>query len=269
MGLFRVATAPLSAAWGAGKWAFNKETFRGRLARRGVGMLGPSMLGAGIGGTIGAFRGDVSGEARLGEIFKHAALGAVGGAGLHMGAKAIKPMWRANMRAGRGALLASERAADAAFIGPRLPGGLISRVKEGASSNIFARRVQEFGASPLAAGVTGGAKTLGKGTFKAARFAFEHPIIAGGSALAVGGGIYAAGRGGSTPGYSPTMTGRANIDYNQQAMAADMMSGGIAPMGVMGSAEQFQQYQEYQTYKERLKNSAQGLVQGLHKGRHG
>ncbi len=274
MGLFGALTAPVSGIWSAGAWAFKGGTLRGRALRGGLRTMGPTMFGAAVGGGIGAFRGDVSGEARLGEIFKHAAVGAIGGAGLHtafkFGRPAARAAWKKNLAMGREYLRIGERAADAAFIGPRLPGGLISPVKEGAKSSIFARRMAEFGASPLVQGTKGFAGAATKGAFRAGRFTFEHPMLVGGAALAVGGGLYAAGRGGATPGSSPTMSGTANISYNQQAItASEIMGGSIAPMGFVGGPQEMQQYQEYQTYRQRLANSAQGLVQGLHRGRHG
>ena len=168
--------------------------------------------------------------------------------------------------------LAREKAAKAAF-----PDAVPIPPKQGAKSNIFARRAREFKSSPLVQNLP----DLGRFAADTGKFAWKHPFLVAGGAAAVGGGLYVAGGGPSserldrgTPGYSPTLTGAAmNLNYNKQAAAlAELETGGISPMGFRGTAPQFQEYmqfQEQQTYRERLRNSTQGLVQGLNRGRHG
>jgi len=260
-------------------WKVAKVPFTGGLASRAA-------WGAGAGAIVGGVRGDVSGETRFGEVLKHAALGAMGGAALHgvarYGPGLARGAWRGNLAFGRrrlaasekAAFLAEERAAKAAF-----PGAVYSPapIKQGARSNIFAQRVREFGASPLAQGPLGMTRRMGeiggRGARGVGRFALEHPWITVGGAVAIGGigaGLYPTAPGGATPSYSPTMTGTAiNVNYNQQAVAlSELESGGISPMSFMGIAPQFEQFQEQQTYRERLHNSTYGLVQGLNRGRH-
>jgi hypothetical protein len=188
-----------------------KTPFKGGLASR-------TLLGAGVGGTVGAFRGDVTGEGRMQEIFKHAALGALGGA-----------TWHGAARFGPGMLKAGWKPA-------------------------------------LRAGWAGT-----KGVGRAARFAWRHPLATVGGVAAVGGGLYAAnnlGPQGGTPSMSPTLAGQVAMSYNQRAIAAQEMMGGVSPMGFVGSAPEFYQYQQQRAYRERLYDSTTGLVQGLHRGRH-
>lgn len=97
-----------------------KTPFTGGLASR-------TLLGAGVGGTIGAFRGDVTGEGRMQEIFKHAVLGAVGGAGWHgaarLGPKALRMGWKPALRAGWAGTKGVGRAARFAWRHPMIAFG--------------------------------------------------------------------------------------------------------------------------------------------------
>lgn len=115
-----------------------------------------------------------------------------------------------------------------------------------------------FGASP-AARLTGG---VAKGAFRTGRFMFEHPLLTAGAVGVAGAGMYAAG----TPFRSPTMSGaEVDINYNRQAIAAqELQTAGISPMGMVGTAPQMMGQMH-----RAMARSTNGLVAGLHRGRHG
>jgi len=208
---FEYLTTPLSALWGAGQYAAKAGK---AVARTG---MGPMVGGAAIGGIYGAFRGDVTGAGRAEEIFKHAALGAIGGAGLKAGIK----------------------------YGPGL-------VKKGF------RPTMSAGA------------TAARGAWGAGKFAARHPWATAATVGGIGGALYMGGRGGATPGTSPTLSGAAmNYNFNNQAIASnELMAGSLAPMGFVGTAPEYQQHMSQQMNRARMAQSTQGLVQGLHRGRH-
>lgn len=95
---------------------------------------------------------------------------------------------------------------------------------------------------------------------KAAQFTLNNPTLALGGAAALGGGYMAM----SEEEKSPTMEG-AEMDLSMNAMAAqyqagqDMFAGAIKPQAAVMPMAQYQQ----------MANSTHGLVQGLHRGRHG
>lgn len=192
------------------------------------GAVSRTALGAGIGGITGAVRGDETGM-RMGEnAIKGAFMGALGGAAFHGAA-----------RYGFG----------------KLAGG---------------------GAKLGAKGAWGATKGLGG----AAKWAWQHPKTAGG--ILVGGAVAVGGGMGAMHAYprlsgqqtleSPTL-GNVNINakYNQQAIMAQELQTGSAPTGFQGTAPQFRQlvdYQQQMSYRQEMYESAEGLVQGLHRGRH-
>lgn len=104
-------------------------------------------------------------------------------------------------------------------------------------------------------------------------FAFRHPGLtaAGVGAIAFGPGLATRAAGGQTM-ESPTLGGAdVNIEYNQQAMAAqEIMAGAISPMGGAGTYPQFLEMERRRAMeRSRLQHSTHGLVQGLYRGRHG
>jgi hypothetical protein len=99
-----------------------------------------------------------------------------------------------------------------------------------------------------------------RGVANTALWAAKNP----GKIAAVGVGI--AGIGLATRNESPTEEGaRVQANYDQQAiMAENMQSSTLAPMGQLGSAPQMLGERQ-----RRLMKSTNGLVNGLHMGRHG
>jgi hypothetical protein len=69
---------------------------------------------------------------------------------------------------------------------------------------------------------------------------------------------------------SPTLSGTAlKANFNTQSIAAnELMAGSLAPMGFVGTAPEYQQMQNQMLSRARMAQSTQGLVQGLHRGRH-
>ena len=97
-----------------------------------------------------------------------------------------------------------------------------------------------------------------------AKFGLNHPVL---SAGLVGGAI------GSKMLYndafdSPTLSGaHVSANYDQQAIAADLLQeGGISPMRYIETAPQMTQRNARK--QAELERSTQGLVFGLHRGRH-
>lgn len=100
-----------------------------------------------------------------------------------------------------------------------------------------------------------------KAAGRVGRFAFEHPVMTAGM---IGGAMYIAGDGGNMQ--SPTLTGgKVDTQYDQQRAAIAEMSGGTGQIGggPVGNAPMMMG-----RYQRALQNSTQGLVQGLHRGRH-
>ena len=107
---------------------------------------------------------------------------------------------------------------------------------------------------------------VGATTAAAGRFAERHPALVGGMVIGGGFAVMAAGM---TPDeiapQSPTLNNiEVEANFNQQAIAAEqMMMSAVAPMGVVGSANQMMG-----PFQRRLQESTTGLVQGLHRSRH-
>lgn len=250
---------------GAGKVA------KGGFKLAGAGAAGKMALGAGIGGTVGAFQG-YDANSRLEGFAKGALLGATGGAAVAFGPRIAmatakggyrggKFLWSANATAGRRA--AEKRARTLAFgdakgIGP-LPRDLEPSMLQTASASPFGR--------------------MARGAGRAGMFALDHPFLTAG---VVGGGYLAVtGAGTGQPMSSPGLEGaRANVSLNKQAiMTAEL---GQIGMGTIGSADQMRgqfQYADWMastgkfmsrnSHMGRLADSTVGLPQGLHAGRHG
>jgi len=99
----------------------------------------------------------------------------------------------------------------------------------------------------------------------------KHPFItlgvAGGAA-----GAYAMSQQSSSPTLrgdiqraQQGLTSNMRIDYNTQMLAAETMrESGVAPMGTLGTVPQMMG-----PMQKTFQNSATGIVQGLHRGRHG
>lgn len=104
-------------------------------------------------------------------------------------------------------------------------------------------------------GIKTGVKTGTRGSL----FALNNP----GKIAAAGVGVLGFGM--LTSNSSPTESGaRVQANYNQQAITAEnMQSSTLSPMGQIGSAPQMMGERQ-----RRLTDSTNGLVQGLHRGRH-
>jgi len=247
------------AIWGTGKALWQ-------------GATGGTLTRTAFWGTAGGLAGLINTEAnsptgKLGAALSGATWGAILGGGTHLAYRAARAGWKANLRAGA-------RAYEKNFIGPRLPGGAIlsmgplkrldaarraghlrwSALRSSPGGSILQRYSRLYGRAGKRAGIS---------LFKAGRFAFEHPLVVGGIA---GGAIGAQGimAYGGQPLASPTLSGVSmNPDYNQQAMAAEELGGGVSPMTMMGPAPQM-----VGRMQAGMMGSTTGLVQGLHNGRH-
>jgi len=105
-------------------------------------------------------------------------------------------------------------------------------------------------------------KGVGKAGLGLASFAIQHPVglaAAGGAAYGLAYATRLAGPG------SPTMRGaKVNTQYDRQAIAAcEMNEGVLAPTGMVGTMPMMAR-----PMQDALQNSTNGLVQGLHRGRH-
>jgi len=117
------------------------------------------------------------------------------------------------------------------------------------------------------AAVVGAMQHAGDVAGKAGRmagWAFHNPLIATGGALAItgmGGQLMDVGEV-----VSPMLTGaKADTNYNRQAAAAsNMQMGMISPTGGITSGATGRDQ-----YMQAFQQSTQGMVQGLHRGRHG
>lgn len=148
-------------------------------------------------------------------------------------------------------------------------GGLIGATPLAAKTGWKLNRAigRRIGISPLRAGtITGyaGARGATRLGFRAGRFAFEHPLMTAG-AVGAGAATLAYGGGGGQSMTSPTLTGAAmNVNYNRQAAAAyELQMSGISPIGQMGTAPQMMG-----SMHRAMQHSTEGLVQGMHRGRH-
>jgi len=105
-------------------------------------------------------------------------------------------------------------------------------------------------------------KVAGKLGLGAVSFGLAYPgtiAVAGLGALGV---MHAYGMVGER---SPTLRGKqVNMAYDKQAIAAQEMNTGMAPMGSAGTYPQMQK-----PMQRALQQSTEGLVQGMHKSRHG
>lgn len=242
-----------------------------------AGPMGRSAFGAAVGGTIGFLGSDYNSPTLTADAaIRGALVGAITGFGTAMAPKVARGAYRANMALGRRAFNRTmvgprlptgtffsntgtgifSRLARRGQVGPRLPGGAFS------STDAIADRMA-LGMSPGASmlrGMTSGAVGAGGLAFRAGRFAFEHPLAVG----AIAGGTMLAANAAGMPS-SPTMSGvEMKANYNEQAMAAaELQMSGIAPMGMVGSAPQMMG-----EINRAMMQSTQGLVQGLHRGRH-
>lgn len=149
--------------------------------------------------------------------------------------------------------------APAGSYGPLLKGGHFTRASQEAASY-----TAQISKSPIAA-MGRGAIGMGK---KVGSFAFNHPVGLAAGVGVVGGATLLA----NTSPASPTMSGaEVNTRYDQQAIAAmEMQTGtGAAGMG-LGGAGRFGSAPEMMGHFHRAHQaSTAGLVQGLHRGRHG
>lgn len=147
--------------------------------------------------------------------------------------------------------------ADYIQVGPRLPSGAFSPAEEQAMSY-----THQLATSPLA--------RFGKGTYANAaavgKFIKKHPYAVGG---VIGGATLAANLPGES---SPTMTGaKVNTRYDQQAIAAMELQTGVGAAGSnLGAGGAFGAAPQMMGRFHRAHQaSTAGLVQGLHRGRHG
>jgi len=109
----------------------------------------------------------------------------------------------------------------------------------------------------------GYAPSLAKTALSVTSFAIKNPLTTVGI---IGGGAYAyksLSSGGF--GESPTLSGsRVSANYDQQSIAAERMNSGIAPIGQVGPVTSMMG-----PGQARFEHSTEGLVNGLHRGRHG
>lgn len=122
--------------------------------------------------------------------------------------------------------------------------------------------MEELMKSPVMVAAGGTAAGVGQ----AASFIEKHPGLALGAVAA--GAVATAASAVIPPEMapdSPTLQGlEVNTSYSQQAIAAEqMMMGAVAPMGMVGTANQMMGPMQRQ-----FQASTTGLVQGLHRGRH-
>jgi hypothetical protein len=247
----------------AGKAAFGANT--GTRLWNTAKMMG---LGAGVGGVAG-YLSDQSNNPN--QKLEGAFYGAVAGAGLVFGAATTIGLGRLGAR-GVGAAFARSKV--------RIPNVLnVKTFYKGASgaTESFGYKIMSPGAkyrpmtkTEFAGGVAknfmsrmyGTGKMAGKIGLGVTQFAMSHPLAIAGSAAGIYGLAYATRMAGPD---SPTLRGvKVRTNYDRQAMAAEMMSSGVAPTGTIGSYPQMQR-----PIQQAMQQSAEGLVQGMHRGRHG
>lgn len=125
------------------------------------------------------------------------------------------------------------------------------------------RQVAKASWSAAAGRMYGVGKRLGKAGLGLASFAIQHPV----GIAAAGAGIYGLAYATRVAGPgSPTLRGaRVNTQYDRQAIAAAEMNAGVlAPSGMVGTMPQMAR-----PMQEAMMQSTQGIVQGMHRGRHG
>lgn len=229
-----------------------------------------ALLGKALSATLLPFKHPVAGGAAVGAAIGYAgnldptnavegaAKGALFGAGAIMGAKALIKYGPGMARKATGITAAQETMRLRAMVSPasrsfRQMGGV----------GVYARSMRDSLAGRTVAGTARGAAGVTRG---ALGFAERHPTAAlyMGTAAVAGIGIASVMPEDMAPD-SPTLQGaEVNISYNQQAIAADqMMSSAVAPMGMVGSANQMMG-----PFQRELQRSTTGLVQGLHRSRH-
>jgi hypothetical protein len=259
----------LKPFWGLGKFAL-KGAYSGATA----GPMGRTLFGAGVGAVAGFATSDYeSPTLRADDAIRGAFWGGALGFGTAVGPKLLKTGWKGNLAIGK-------RIYDRSLIGPRLPSGeFFSKGPKDLSKKLIGPRDQYgafysakgleriswkagLGASPGVSFIKGTAGTTGSAAFNVGRFAFEHPLVTAGVVGGIGAGMYAAGE----PFRSPTMRGtEIDINYNRQAIAAqELQMSGISPMGMVGTAPQMMG-----PMNRAMMRSTEGLVQGIHRGRHG
>lgn len=267
-GFASVLRDPITAHLMRGARYAGKGIWRGATA----GPAGRTVFGAGVGAAAGFFGTDYeSPTLTANAMLRGAMFGALAGFGTATAGRAAKRGFQASQALGRRAYMSQ-------LVGPRMQGGDFFSYQ--AIGGPFAQSVAmqraigpftAFGASPLGGftrrfgktGVRAGGR-IGKYAGKAALFAFEHPIMTAGI---IGTGLAAGTAAGFTedPFVSPTLTGaNVNTEYDQQAIAAqELQASMIAPIGGVGTAPQMMG-----SMHRAMMGSTQGLVQGLHRGRH-
>jgi len=264
LGKFLFSSAMKPVKWG-GKGALwgAKTLYKG-------GPLGRAGVAGTIGGIYGFATSPLEGFDALGDAASWGTFGALLGAGSWAVPRAIKGSWKTNQAIGRGTNRIISRFKDWRQGMPRLKEFqrtspfVKGPMHAGGSANLARGGWANFKASPM--GVTSrGAVGFGK---RLGTFAMYHPglTIAGVGAVGVGGALALGGE------RSPTMAGAdVNVRYDQQMIAAqDIMAGSIAPMGGIGTYPQFVEMEQRRAaQRQQMRNSTSGLVQGLHRGRHG
>lgn len=234
-----------------------KLGFRGVTSVGGAAFRGGIATKAGIGASVGAIGGMVdaanydSQTMKANAIARGALMGAIGGAA-------------AGVALGYGPGLAKRGYAATA-----------GRYSEAASAMMSSRYGQHLG--PIARPMAGARQALvqmgadvrmgiadSKGVEGIANFVWRHP----GTVAGAGTGMYAAGSwlNEGSPFESATMSGATvNINYREQdRAAATLMESNVAPMGMAGSFPQMMG-----PMQRAFQDSTNGLVGGLHRGRHG
>lgn len=233
----------------------------GKMASRPAGLLSTPALGIMAGGAIGGIAGYAGSNSNTitGDI-RNALTGATfGAAGGMAGGFAISSA--ANI--GRIGVNAAKQ--QLANPGAPLPQGLTNfGNRMSAMAQAGEAKAQTFMDDlPLMAWdkAAKGANWMGNRVM----FAAEHPVMAAGG---IAGGLlgYSALRESAAEAPSPSITGAmTNVKYDLQALAAEEMStGGVSPSGSVGTFQQFSGGRQRQ-----LAQSTYGLVQGMHRGRHG
>ena len=249
-----------------------KLTGRGLWKGATAGPIGRTLFGAGVGATAGFLGTDYnSSTLTVNAMMKGAMFGSVVGFGSAAATRIASKGFKASQALGRRSYMSK-------LVGPRLQGGeffsyqaLGAPLNKAASAEKLVGPWTAFKASPLGkfarrAGKLGtGVARKEAGRYgKIALFAFEHPVLTAG---VVGGAMVAGELSGFTkdPFISPTLSGaNINTKYNQQAIAAqELQTSMIAPVGAIGTAPQM-----LGNMHRTMMGSTQGLVQGLHRGRH-
>jgi len=243
-------------------------------------------IGAGAGAIYGGAQGYDAGS-RLEGAAKGALLGGIAAgtfAGLQraaMPAAKKSGSWLTNTKG------FARRRAIMNPVGPKMESGqFYTSMPVGWGKEMsLTHQLQQTGVAKLARGGTKLATKAGSTGIRLANFAAEHPaLVAGTIGAAVGGAALVrgvgVGRGELQPMESPTLEGaEVNTRYDQQVAAAQQM--GQIGGGQLGAAPQMREQFEYANWMSqvgqiaagtpggRMAQSAHGLVQGLHSGRHG